>query len=148
MLCVTSGSELFWNRRNWTTTNRNVMWIWIQLPFNENRMKISIKKSILDLQWNYLELYKHQLSSLKNKKPSPKLRIIQWTLTFGNWGNSLKKWFIVETYITYPLRMLKELSSHCRRFQRTNFLSQEAIMVDICQKLVSAFHILFNSTGL
>ena len=38
---------------------------WIQLPFNENRMKISIKKQTFNLPRNYLKIYKHQISSLK-----------------------------------------------------------------------------------
>ena len=66
MLNVTPGSELFWNRRDQTVRKGHAMWIWIQLPFNENEIKISIKKSTFDLLWNYLKLCEHQLSSSKN----------------------------------------------------------------------------------
>ena len=65
MLGVTSGSELLWNRRNQAAKKENAMWIQIQLPFNKNYLKISIKKPTLDLPWNYLKLSKNKLSSLK-----------------------------------------------------------------------------------
>ena len=63
----------------------NAMWIYIQLSFNENCMKISIKKLTFDLPWNYLQLSEHQPSSLKNEKPTFKIRIPQWAGKFGNW---------------------------------------------------------------
>ena len=91
MLGVTSGSELFWNRMNRSGRNGNIMWIFTQLPFNENRMKISIKKSALDLPCNYPKLSKYQFSSLKNKKPSPKLWTLQCALKFENWGQKFFK---------------------------------------------------------
>ena len=84
MLSVTSQLELFWNKRDRTVTKRNGIWIWIQLPFNENRIKISIKKSTFNLPINHLKLYKHQLSlSLKNYKPASKLRIRQSVKNFA-----------------------------------------------------------------
>ena len=49
-------SEWFRNSSNQAARNGNAMWIYIQVPFNENRMKISIKKSTFDLTWNYLKL--------------------------------------------------------------------------------------------
>ena len=66
MLSVALGSELFCNRSDQTVRKGSGSWIWIQLPFNENRMKISIKKSNFSLPWNYLKLCEHQLLSLKN----------------------------------------------------------------------------------
>ena len=68
MLGVTSGSKLFWNSRDWTVRIGDGMWIWIQLLFNENHKKISIKKATFDLPWNHLKLCKYQLSSLENQK--------------------------------------------------------------------------------
>ena len=65
MLGVTSGSELFWNKRDQTVRKENAMRIWIHLPFNENRKIISIQKWNFDLPWNYLKLSEQQLSSLK-----------------------------------------------------------------------------------
>ena len=47
MVGVTSWSELFCNRRDRTVRNGDDMWI--QLPFNENCIKISIKKSAFGL---------------------------------------------------------------------------------------------------
>ena len=110
MLGVTSGSELFWNRRNRSVRNGNIMWICTQLPFNENRMKISIKKSALDLPCNCPKLSKYQFSSLKNKKPSPKL----WTLPCAlklktEVRNSLKNPIYSGNLHHLTLRMLKEL---------------------------------------
>ena len=66
MLDVTLGWELFWKMRDWIIKNGNVMWIWIQLPFSENCMEISIKKSTSDVPWSYLKLSEYQLSSLIN----------------------------------------------------------------------------------
>ena len=66
MLSVALGSELFCNRSDQTVRKGSGSWIWIQLPFNENRMKISIKKSNFSLPWNYLKLCENQLLSLKN----------------------------------------------------------------------------------
>ena len=43
MLSETSWSELIWNRKDWTVRKGNALWIWIQLSFIKNRMKISIK---------------------------------------------------------------------------------------------------------
>ena len=68
MLGVTSGLELFWNRSDRTVRKPNVIWIWIQLPFKESRMKISLKQSTSDLPWNILKLSEHQLPSLKKIK--------------------------------------------------------------------------------
>ena len=83
---VTWGLGMFWNKRDWTVRKGDGMWIWDQLPFNENRKKISIKKAIFDLPWNYLKLYKYQLSLLENQKPTSKLQIPHWAEKFGNWG--------------------------------------------------------------
>ena len=69
MFIVISALELLWNKRNQTIRKKNGIWIWIQLPLNEDRLKISSKKSTFNLLRNYLKLHKHQLSSLKNKKP-------------------------------------------------------------------------------
>ena len=68
MLDVTSGSELFWNRRNWTVRKGYTMWIWIQLPSKKECMRILVKKSTFDLPWNYLTLCERQLASLKKLK--------------------------------------------------------------------------------
>ena len=78
MLDETSGSELFWKMRDWTVKNGNVMWIWIELLFNNNCIEISIKKSTFDVSSNYLKLSEHQLSSLINQKPVSQLEIPQW----------------------------------------------------------------------
>ena len=44
MLGVTSGSKLFRSRKNRSERKENAMRIKIKSPFNEDRMKISIKK--------------------------------------------------------------------------------------------------------
>ena len=83
MLSVTSRLELFRRKRDQTVRKRNGIWIWIQLPFNENHMKVSIKKSAFNLLRNYLKVYKHQLSSLKSYKPASKFQIPQSAEKFG-----------------------------------------------------------------
>ena len=134
MLGVTSGSELFWNRRDWTVRKGDDMWIWIQLPFNENRMKISIKKATFDLPWNYLKLCKYQLSSLENQKPASKLQISQW--------------FMVETIYTgnfhhLPLRMLKLFLVIVDNFNLQFFFVRQPLMTEFFHKLVASC--LYNS---
>ena len=49
MLGVTLGSELFWNRRDRTVKEKKWCVNLESIPFNENRMKISIKNSTVDL---------------------------------------------------------------------------------------------------
>ena len=90
MLCVTSESELFWNRRDWTVRNVYTIGIWIQLHFNKNSMKILIKNSTFDLQWiawiirtstviikknKNVHLNSESLSELKNSKNEVSLRL-------------------------------------------------------------------------
>ena len=109
------GSEPFWNRRDRTVRKRNEMWIWIQLPFNETRIRISIKKSTLDLPWNYRninfhhwkmigtstfiieKLSEHQLSSLKNYR----------NINFHHWKTIGTSTFIIEKLSEHQLSSLK-----------------------------------------
>ena len=133
MLGVTSGSELFWNRRNWTVRKGNGMWIWIQLPFNENRMEILIKKQLSiypEIIWNYVNISFHyekiknphlnfeSLSELKNLENEINLkRFLIKTAIYG--GNDLY-WKLTST----NPKNVKSISIHCRQFQLTIFLRQ------------------------
>ena len=61
-LLVLTSSELFWNRRDRSVRKGYTMWIWIKLPFNENRMKISIKNQLSiypEITWNYANINFH-----------------------------------------------------------------------------------------
>ena len=130
---VTSGSELLWNRRNWTVRKGDGMWIWIQLPFNENCMEILIKKTTFGLPgiiWNYANITFHHekiknphlnfesLSELKNLETevSPK-RFLKKTAIYDK--NDLYWKLILPT----P-KNVKSISSHCRQFQLKIFLRQ------------------------
>ena len=62
MLGVTSGSELFWDRRNQTEKKEMPYEFRFNYLLNENRLKISVKKSAFDLPWDYS---KNKLSLLK-----------------------------------------------------------------------------------
>ena len=137
MLSVTWGSELFWNRRDWTMRKRDGMWIWIQLPFIKNRMKISIKKATFGLPWNYLKLCKYQLSTLKNQKPASKLMETEVSLK-----RFLKKdRFIVEPIYTGNLHqlslwMLKVFLVILDNFNLHFFFVRQPLVTDIFHKLI------------
>ena len=131
-----SASDLIWNRRDWTVRKGNGVWIWIQLPFNENCIKISNKNSAFDLPRNYLKLCEYQHSSFKKLKTS-----IQITnpldSEFSLKHFLIKNRFIEETIYSGNLDDLsptnvRNTSSHCRNF---NWLFH--IVFDISHKLVT-----------
>ena len=136
MLGGSSGLELFWNRRGLTVRKGHAMWIWIPLPFNKNRMKVSIKKSNFELPWNYLKLCEHlhskSLSERQNSETDVSLK------------KFLKNRFMFETIcsgnLNLPLRMF--ISNHSTQFQLTIVLVQATIVVKMFYKLAAP---LYNS---
>ena len=119
MLGVTSGSKLFWNRRNWTLRKAYTMWTWIQLPCKKECMKILVKKSTFDLLWNYLTLCERQLASLKKLKMS-ELKNSKTEVSLKLYLKRIR--FIEETIYSrtlhqLPLQMLKVFLSIVDNFK-------------------------------
>ena len=139
MLGVTSGSKLIWNRSDWTVRKGNDVWIWIQLPFNENRIKISVKNSNLDLPWNYQKLCEYQSWSLKktknlhlNSEFLSKLNIRRLALsnTFKKRKRNNLYWKLASPTLTN----VKSICSYLDNFSWPFFLA-----ADISHKLVAPF---------
>ena len=135
MLGVTSGSELVWNRREWTVRKRDKG---MTCEFGSNYLstkiawKFQLKKQLSiysEVIWNYANISFHHskiknphlnsesLTELKNFETEISLKRFLKKTIYG--GNDLY-W-----KLTLPtLTNVKSISSHCRKFQLTIFLRQ------------------------